>query len=197
MAGGYGYNDEYPTAKEIRVDWQTDTTDVNAQRGDLASKLVLAVVLLIAFGIFGASWLARRPAPQNTPATASHLAWIQYPQVALVQGQKKARPLLVRFVAPWCGVCTRMEREIFSRPDVIAAIDQSFVPLSVDVTRSSNGPFANRYEIQYLPTLLVLTPDGREIARSSGMMTGPELLQWLSDSQTRLKSVASTVGAAG
>lgn len=165
------------------MDRDLDTADLSAKRGDLASKLVLGVVLVVTLSVVVGSWLATRPAAEPAKPGARRIEWIGIPQVALAEAQGKGKPLLVRFVAQWCGVCTRMERDTFPNADVIAAVNERFVPLSVDVTSPNgpNSPFAARYEIEYLPTLLVLTPDGREIARSSGLMQPHELVQWLAE----------------
>lgn len=100
---------------------------------------------------------------------------------AVDAGPTATQPRLIRFTAEWCLPCKQMEREVFSRQDVADAITARFAPLSVDLTHPSakQDALATRFEIAYIPTLVVVAPNGVERSRISGGVDAQTLGQWL------------------
>ncbi|MCG7755427.1 MAG: thioredoxin TrxC [Nitrosomonas sp.] len=81
-------------------------------------------------------------------------------------------PVLVDFWEPWCGPC-RMMAPAFSK--AAAALEPHMRLVKVN-TEEEQG-LAARYNIRSIPTL-ALFKGGREIARQSGAMSGPDLIRW-------------------
>lgn len=82
------------------------------------------------------------------------------------KAQKKR--LLVDVFATWCGPCQQMDRAVYARGDVAAAVARSFVALKVDAEAGEGPALVKRFHVVGYPTLLVLDADGAEIDRIFG-----------------------------
>lgn len=82
-------------------------------------------------------------------------------------------PVVVDFWAPWCGPCVSMAPN-FERA---AAELEPQVRLAKLDTQAEPG-IAGRYNIRSIPTLVAFS-GGRELARQSGALPLPALLQWI------------------
>ncbi|WP_241664039.1 thioredoxin family protein [Oecophyllibacter saccharovorans] len=100
--------------------------------------------------------------PEPTPYPAADLAPTQVREAFMTAARTHRRVLLV-FGANWCPDC-RILAGIFSLPDVALWLEKNFVVVPVNVERlQTNLDLASRYgvKITAIPTVLVLTPQGR------------------------------------
>jgi thiol:disulfide interchange protein DsbD len=106
-------------------------------------KKVFAVPLLLASLYYG--YLAVSPllASRGAAATADAAVtqrqkhWPHATQQALTAARRAGRPVVLDFRANWCLPCLKLEREVFSRPEVTRAAD-SVELLQVDLTSAGS-----------------------------------------------------------
>ena len=86
----------------------------------------------------------------------------------IIHGDK---PVLVDFFATWCNPCKMMAPTIEAVGKEMAA---QLRTLKVDIDK--NGPLANQYRIQSVPTL-ILFKKGEIVWRNSGVVDKSALMQ--------------------
>jgi protein disulfide-isomerase len=112
------------------------------------------------------------------PATLdASIPWMSDVGQAQQIAQQQQRPVLLHFYADWCGPCVRLDREVYPRPDIAAAISSNFIPVKIDVQRSPQ--IARHYGVQSFPTDIVLDPAGRVLHRANTPADAGKYLQIL------------------
>jgi len=114
-------------------------------------------------------------------APKATIAWDAYDETALRAALDTGRPVIIDFSAAWCIPCKEMEHVTFASGPVVERA-RAFATLKADLTDDKSPAvreLKQRFGVLGVPTVLFLTPDGREIPelRFTGVIKPEEFLE--------------------
>lgn len=146
--------------------------------------IVLAVlgIGLMTSGLFAhQGWkLALQQGGGGTAVHEVGLAWRTDQDGALGDALAQGRPVLIDFTAEWCAACHELDKETWSHPDVMKELDR-YIALRLDMTRNTpeTASLDERWDVQGLPTVIILDSKGKEAHRFFGFRPAEQVLPLL------------------
>jgi len=104
---------------------------------------------------------------------AHEIAWRPWGPDAFAEAEAAGRPVYLLLTAGWGEWCHRLDEEALSDPDLIATLNEHFIPMRVDADRHPH--VQDRYIAGGWPTNAFLTPTGEVLW--SAAYTEPHELQ--------------------
>jgi thiol:disulfide interchange protein len=130
----------------------------------------LLVVFMVLIGMVGFStWRKLREPEERIP-------WRQTLEAARAESAASKKPVLAYFTATWCGPCQRMKSETWPDARVEAALND-FIPVKIDVDQFPGA--AREFNVDGIPRLQLIYPDGRVGPAHVGLILPDGLLRWL------------------
>lgn len=90
-----------------------------------------------------------------------------HPESALAKARRAGVPAFLDFYATWCVPCRWMDRVVYSDP-LLAEVAEGIAMIRVDVDRPEGRVLAARMGILQYPTLVHVSPEGKETLRWVG-----------------------------
>ena len=136
---------------------------------------------LIRFAILmGAVMYASNLTGPQSALAQEKIYWQSNPQQAANQAAHENKLVMLHFTADWCGPCQTQKRFVFSNPTVAKTVNQSVVPVLVDI--DANRQLAGELGVKSIPFDVFLTPGGEVVSKRSSP----------TDSQNFMRMVTST-----
>lgn len=123
-------------------------------RGFRAVKCTIAIVMIVA-----ATWLFR---PGSSPQ--QEIEWHPYTESIIEEARSNGLPVVIDFFADWCIPCKELDTITFRDPAVVS-YSGKVVFVKADLTLDTSefaGRLKDEYAIKGVPTVVFLSPDGRE-----------------------------------
>ncbi|MBI5326181.1 MAG: thioredoxin family protein [Ignavibacteriae bacterium] len=96
------------------------------------------------------------------------LDWMSYDD-ALIVAAKKNKPVLLNFYSIWSEECKQLDRNVFSKDSLKNKLKSKYILARIILDNKQNSSIAKQqFNIKGIPSLVELTPKGKEIRRLSG-----------------------------
>lgn len=121
-------------------------------------------------------------AAQKDSGVVNDPAWTQDYDAALAKAKESGRRVLINFTgSDWCHWCIKMDEETLSQEEFKQYAAEHLVLVYVDKPMrrkldadqvAKNSKLMRQYGVEGFPTFVVLDPDGHEVDRRSGYVSG-------------------------
>ena len=96
-------------------------------------------------------------------AAAAPINWRHNLDAAKIEASRTGKLVLLHFYTASCGPCKKLESDVFSQPQIAAAMEKEFVPVKLDA--DLNPAIANAYQIDRVPFEIVLNSQGNVVQK--------------------------------
>lgn len=113
----------------------------------------------------------------TAPLHASEV-WSTDYQASLEKAASAKKPVLLEFTgSDWCPPCIKQNKDVFEQAAFLDFAKDKLVLVKLDFPRSKeqaadikarNKDLATKYSVEGFPTVILLSPDGKELAREVG-----------------------------
>jgi len=140
------------------------------------------------------------PVPAPEPKPAAHpepaIAWNKGDvDAAFATARADGKPVFLYWGAVWCPPCNQVKATIFNRQDFIER-SRHFIPVYLDGDSPSAQRQGARFNASGYPTMILFTPDGREITRLPGEVDADQYMRVLALGMGAARPVKETLAAA-
>lgn len=94
---------------------------------------------------------------------------------ALIKAKSEGKHIFLDTYSDWCLPCKQMEI-VFVDKDVASFFNTNFINLRVDTDSPQGKRIAEDYSIVFLPTMIIIDPDGTVKSKMTGLLSGQELI---------------------
>ncbi|MDB6078907.1 MAG: thioredoxin-like fold [Akkermansiaceae bacterium] len=98
--------------------------------------------------------------------------WSPDLEKALAQAKAEKKQVLVEFTgSDWCPPCIAMRKNVFSKKEFVEKASKDYVLVELDFPngdadlKKKNQPYAEKYKIEGFPTVILMSPEGKEFTR--------------------------------
>jgi Thioredoxin-like/SPOR domain len=112
---------------------------------------------------------------------------VQFLHLSLAEAKNQAaqlqKPALLYFSANWCMPCHWMEENVFADRELSQFLNQQYLPVKIDVDEVQGYADKESCQVQYLPSLLLVSPQGQIVGRFESTRNAQELIRNLVDAR--------------
>ncbi|MCF8245620.1 MAG: thioredoxin fold domain-containing protein [Saprospiraceae bacterium] len=138
-------------------------------------------LLKAAFYCFSAVFLFSSPLLQAQQIRYDQIDFMNNPPWGdvLERSVRTGKVIFVDGYTSWCAPCKKMDKEVFTRPEIANYFNQKFINVKYDMEFDQGDELKRKYGVKVFPTYLFISPEGQEIHRIVGAhIEGNEFLDW-------------------
>jgi len=128
--------------------------------------------------------MADAAVPVQAKESAGSINWLFSLDEGLKAATTSGKPVMIDFYADWCGWCKKLDKDVYTDPEVIKAA-KNFV--AVKVNSDVNQKDAQKYGVTGLPTIVFLKPNGDIAQTIVGYRPSQEFLKVMNEVLAGLK----------
>ena len=123
--------------------------------------------------------------------------WTDNYAQAVETAKAEKKYLLLDFTgSDWCGFCKLLDKEVFSTPQfanwakknvVLVQVDFPHQTPLTDEVKKQNSGLAAKYPVNGYPTIVILKPNGKEIAKEVGYNPGSGAAAYIKGLEAQMK----------
>lgn len=121
--------------------------------------------------------------PQLAAPAADQIEWFTDLYEAHQVSIQTGRPMMIVFGAEWCHYCKQLESQTLSQPQMIAYVNQHFVPVHLDMDKDRDKEVARILEVKPLPCTVVLSPQADLLGKILGYYDVPSFRMHLEEAR--------------
>jgi len=148
-------------------------------------KKALGIVLLIFGGLMIFFSMSNRMGYSRVKSGSVQISqessmWYSSDTIGMQNAAETGRPVLIDFYAEWCAACKELDEKTWSKSSVQKELEK-YVPVKLDMTDNNDTIKAlqKKYKIIGMPTVLIISPEGKELYRFEGFKGPDEVLNIL------------------
>lgn len=103
-------------------------------------------------------------------------AWAADYATAQKQAAESDKPIIVFFTAKWCSPCRIMKREVWADDQVMAAVNEGFIAVAIDVDDPDAAATVARYGVGVTPTTIITDAKGNVLQNRQGRISKADFL---------------------
>ncbi len=121
-------------------------------------------------------------------AAVDTTVWEKDPSVAFAKAKKEGKRVFIDFYTTWCGPCKSMDRQVFPRMKRYAEWNK-LIHLKIDAENPNMSGLVKRFKVEAYPTMIVASPDRKQLLRIEGSLPDTELREKLTNLNPRPNKV--------
>jgi len=147
--------------------------------------LVILLVIIFFFGLKPYFKIDEQDVEAVEQANPLTLNWLSYTE-GLALAEKENKYVLIDFYTDWCGYCKKMDKETYSKEEVIKILNENFVMVKVNAESDNkvieNGKeisereLAKLYQVSGYPTTWFLESNHNRVAPLPGYVTTEQFI---------------------
>ncbi|MDA0659658.1 MAG: thioredoxin family protein [Planctomycetota bacterium] len=138
-------------------------------------------ILLMGLCVFASAWADAPTVDESVPT----IQWRDDLKKATEEVSQQQRPLLLVFTMERCSYCTLMKRTTYHDEQVVASINENFVP--IQICGPDHQRLAQRLGVRVYPTTIIISPENRVVDRMDGYVKAQAILPRLASATHRIE----------